>query len=293
MLELNGISRFEVIAMALAPLSIPDFGGSMLRGALGHALRHSYCSCGEASNEHVQGCIYAKLFETGVGHAFVITPPLKQKVPETGCFSFCITLLDVGTVAQDAFFHSLELALLHGLGTDKIACQVLSVIPVLAEFVPLQQEVSITLTSPWFIKYQGQRVPARQLTLANFLIAVAQRQRELVKRELLTAELPSNQQILGWVEQLDSQLHLSDIEGERWSNRQHAKHQLSGCIGNIKITAHLQDGLKPLTALLYRAQWLHGGAKVSFGLGALALQPIALAQSQFDQLQHFAIGAAQ
>lgn len=293
MLQLNGVSRFEVVAVALAPLSIPDFGGSMLRGALGHALRHGYCSCGEAVKAHAEGCIYATLFETGAGHAFVITPPAKQSVPEAGCFSFYISLLETAPSIHAAFFHSLELALLRGLGTDRVACQVVAVMPISAEFVPLQQQVNIILTSPWFIKYQGRRVLAHQLTLANFLIALTQRQRQLVKRGLLNAELPSNEQILDWAEQLDSQLDLSDVDGERWSNRQHTKHQLSGCIGNIQIASNQKDGLKPLTALLYRAQWLHGGAKASFGLGALELHPIALAQSQIDQLQHFAIGAAQ
>lgn len=293
MLQLNGVSRFEVIAVALAPLSIPDFGGSMLRGALGHALRHSYCSCGEDVKTHAVGCIYATLFDTGEGHAFVITPPAKQNVAQSGCFSFYITLLEAAPAIHDAFFQSLEQALLRGLGTDKIACQIVAVAPVPLEFIPLQQQVTLTLTSPWFIKYQSRRVPAHQLTLANFLIALTQRQRQLVKRGFLNAELPSNEQILDWAEQLDSQLDLSDVDGERWSNRQHTKHQLSGCIGNIQIASNQKDGLKPLTALLYRAQWLHGGAKASFGLGALELHPIALAQSQIDHLQHFAIGAAQ
>lgn len=293
MLQLNGVSRFEVIAVALAPLSIPDFGGSMLRGALGHALRHGYCSCGETIKEHAEGCIYAALFDTGAGHAFVITPPAKQDIPESGCFSFYITLFEAAPAVHDAFFHSLELALLRGLGTAKTACQIVAVAPVPSECIPLQQQVTLTLTSPWFIKYQSYRVPAHQLTLANFLIALTRRQRELVKRGLLNVELPSNEQILNWAEQLDSQLDLHDIDGERWSNRQHIKHQLSGCIGSIQITSQHKDGLKPLTALLYRAQWLHGGAKVSFGLGALALQPITLAQSQLDQLKHCAAGAAQ
>lgn len=293
MLQLNGVNRFEVIAVALAPLSIPDFGGSMVRGALGHALRHGYCSCGEDVNAHAEGCIYAALFDTGEGHAFVITPPAKQNVAESGCFSFYITLLEAAPAIHDAFFQSLESALLRGLGTDKVACQIVAIAPVPLEFIPLQQQVTLTLTSPWFIKYQSRRVPAHQLTLANFLIALTQRQRELVRRGLLNVELPNNEHILEWAEQLDSQLDLHDIDGERWSNRQHKKHQLSGCMGRITITTQQQDGLKPLTALLYRAQWLHGGAKVSFGLGALTLQPIALAQSQFDQLQHFATGAAQ
>lgn len=271
--------RYEITARALAPLHIPPFGGSMIRGALGHALLFT--------NE----AAYTHLFETGNGHAFVITPPQPAHLKAGEMFRFFITLFRTDTELQNTFFHALGLALNKGLGNWQTPCELVALTPLNAHFMPLQQHIHLKLTSPWYIKYKGQPVKAENLNLANFLIALTQRQRELVKRGYFQVNLPSNMQLLALSDVLQSKMVLQDIMGERLSNRQHAKHPLQGVMGQIEIYAPEKNLLTPLGPLLHRAQWLHGGSKTGFGLGAMEIQPIAAPVSQLNQLQHLATGA--
>lgn len=279
MFHLQNFMRYELVARALAPLHIPPFGGSMIRGALGHALHFS--------NETA----YTHLFETGEGHAFVITPPKPAHLGAGETFRFFITLFRTAPELQSAFFDALNLAFNKGLGNWKTPCELLDITPLEPHFMPLQQSVRLKLASPWYIKYKGQPVKAVNLNLANFLIALTQRQRELVKRGYLQANLPDNTSLLAMSDALQSKMVLQDVVGERLSNRQHTKHPLQGVIGQIEILAPEKNPLTPLGPLLHRAQWLHGGSKTGFGLGAMEIQPIAAPVSQLNQLQHLATGA--
>jgi hypothetical protein len=294
MVQLGNIRRFRITARPVARFHIPAFGGSMIRGALGHALRHSYCRCEESESAvlHRADCLYASLFEAGAGHAFVITPPLESIVAVGQSFECFVTLLKNDSKHTEAFLDSLDLAFRRGLGPEMIPCHVNEIQSVVPEIMPLERSVRLELLTPWFIKYRGKALRANELTVHSFLIAVAQRQRLLIKEGLLDATIPENQQLLALADTLLSKIQVRDVQGARRSNRQNNKHPLNGIIGSMELHSDKPQGLRNLTAMLYRSQWLHGGGKVSFGLGALDVRPVSQIESQLGELERMATGEA-
>lgn len=280
MLQQQGFLRFRVDACPQQPLLIPDFGGSMLRGALGHALAY------------LDEVAYAKIFDTGLGHAFLITPPEPQKLSIGTPFTFYITLFPQISGLQKIFFRGLDLALRKGLSAAQVPCELLSLRTEPAEFSPLPSQFKVSLLSPWFVKYRGEPVAAESFSFNTFIIAVVRRQRELVRRGHLRAQLPSNQTLLELAQDVHCSTHVHDVFGQRRSNRQQAKHRLQGVSGYLKLEIASLENLQLLNPLLHRAEWLHGGSKVSFGQGALQVQPLHSSVSQLEQLRQIATGAA-
>lgn len=277
---MNAMSRFRIDASPLSALTLPDFSGSMLRGALGHALAH------------VNSEAYGTYFATGAGHAFIITPPFPGKLAAGEIFSFFVTLLHSEADAQEYFFNALELALRKGLGPLQVPCQMLACTWQPDELSRLGARFRLELVSPWFVKLQSEPVMAHQFGLDNLLIAATHRQRQLVKRGYLIAELPTNQQLLDCVQAASYQQQLRNVIGERRSQRQKTKHRLQGVIGHMDIELQSQQYLHMIAPVLHRARWLHGGSKVSFGLGALEIKSLGSLDSQLKQLHHLATGAA-
>ncbi|ART83444.1 hypothetical protein CBP31_13100 [Oceanisphaera profunda] len=279
MLEQQGFFRFRIDACPEQPLVIPDFGGSMLRGALGHALAY------------IDQAAYDKIFDPGLGHAFLMTPPQAQRLKAGDVFTFYVTLFPSVSELHDVFFRALTLALRKGLSATKVPCQLLLFTKEIKIFSPLPHQFRLNLLSPWFVKFRNNPVLAEHFSFSTFLIALARRQGELVKREFLQAIIPTNQELLEVAEAVRSQEQLYNVFGERRSNRQQVKHPLQGVSGYFDITINHQEHLNLLSPLLHRAQWLHGGSKVSFGLGALHVKPLSSPVSQLEQLRQNATGA--
>lgn len=288
MMLLGDMRRFKITADSTSKLRIPAFGGSMIRGALGHALRHAECRCKDSTSSHHPTCLYASLFESGAGHAFVITPPPKGLVVDGEPFTCLVTLLKNDQTHAQALINALELGFRRGLGPRMVPCHISEIQELSPEVVPLDQTARLELLTPWSIKYRGKSLYASELTIHSFLIAIAQRQRILVREGLLDAEIPNNNNLLAQADTLQATLQVRDVSGERRSNRQHSKHSLHGIKGSIEISSDEPQGLRRLTGMLYRSEWLHGGGKVSFGLGALNVRPVPRLDSQLKELQRMA-----
>jgi len=274
-LESGRIRRYKIVVEPELRLDLPVFCGSMIRGAIGHALLHRYCRCGNGALLHQDDCLYASLFETGAGNAFVISPPAEGVIQPGESFAFHVTLLRDDPEHVDAFFNSLATGLKHGLGVNKIPCRLYKTIPVFSDILSLEKSAYLTLSTPWFIKYGGRPVRASELTVHSFLIALAQRQRTLVREKLIEMHVPENPELLALADTLDGRFQVRDVSGVRRSNRQGKVHPLSGIIGTLEIHSFQEKGLESLSSLLNRSQWLHGGGKVSFGLGGLVVQAYA------------------
>ncbi len=285
------IQRYQITVRVADSLIINPFGGSMIRGALGHALRHLYCSC-TSSKQHTVDCLYANLFEADIGHTFVITPPKAQHLKAGGSFVFFATLLNATKERKNAFLSSLEVAFLKGLGVKKTPCFISDITVITPEISIVHTSVKITLESPWLIKYRSQPLRANELTLAHFLIAIARRLRKLQSLGYLHISLPTNEQLLSLAAQSRSTLKLYDVTGERRSNRQKVKHLLSGVRGSLTVNFLDSESLRSIVPMLHYAQWLHAGGKISFGQGALMVTPQDKPQSQLQDLYRLAIGEA-
>ena len=292
MIESRPVGRYRVSAKPLSQLSIPVFGGSMIRGVIGHALRRRYCRCGEEPSQHQVDCLYKSLFEAETGQAFVITPPPEGELLADRPFEFFVTLLKDDVPRREALLHSLILGFRRGFGPKNVPCEVITIEPVVPEISPLEQRVRLELLTPWFIKYRGKALHAHELTTHSFLIAVAQRQRMLVKSGLLDAAIPDNRALLALADTLEGQFQVYDVRGARRSNRQNSKHPLNGIAGSVELQSSRVAGLRGLTSMLYRGQWLHGGGKASFGLGALRVLPIPELQSQLREIERMTTGEA-
>lgn len=266
-----GVTRLLVRCRALGRLQVPIFGASMIRGAVGHALHSLYCRCTSATR-HEADCLYARLFETDAGNAFVITPPEPgwRRAGET--FTLSVSLLDDTAPVQKAFIKALESGLETGLGPGHVPCELIEATPQQLQPVELGHHGVVELTTPWFTKYRNQPQQAAAFTFHSLLVAAAQRQRQLVRQGWLDAVIPENLELLRLADQLDIASKLFDVKSERRSNRQQRKHPVQGVCGIFEISHPDQNGLAPISDLLNRAQWLHGGAKVSFGLGGLNVQ---------------------
>lgn len=262
--------RYACTVVVRKNLIIPVFGGSMLRGAMGHALLDQ-CGC-HAGQPHDPGCIYTELFETAAGTGFVITPPAPASLEAGETFRFQLTLLRPDENRRRAVFRALDVALALGLTQERVPCRLLEVSPQKWLGAELGKIAVLHLLSPWFIKRKGDYVRASDCSLHCLLIAMAQRQRNLFEQGLLDARLPDNAQLLQTADQLNCHLRLVDCSGERHSNRQRSRHPLFGIKGTATIVAPPGVSLEPLKPLFRTAEWVHGGGKVSFGLGGLVVQ---------------------
>ena len=137
------VLRLEFVLRSEEPLDLPDFLGSTLRGAFGHALKNSACqlpgalcqSCGIPRH-----CWYGWLFETvmpsrsggmnGVQDAprpFVLTPPLSES-ENTGIkrrlrcgdqVTFSLSLFGNAVNALPYVVYAIDEMARHGLGVDR------------------------------------------------------------------------------------------------------------------------------------------------------------------------------
>jgi len=112
----------------------------MLRGALGHALRRTACSCG---GTHRAECAYARIFEpesSGTGPSGLADRPRPfvfrvahldgQTIPAGECFSLDINLFEVPNPPIEYFTRAFECIAQEGLGPDRASLELLSVEPV-------------------------------------------------------------------------------------------------------------------------------------------------------------------
>jgi len=275
------ITRWRLSVIPLKRLYLPLYPGSMLRGAFGHALRHSQCHC--KTDVHSRNCLYAQVFEgrgqaidaaSNTTPAFVISPADTSGWVETGhAWNFTVTTITTDTAIHPDLLEAWELAFRRGIGENRVPCQLHSIDEAPLSWRPLEQKVTLKLTSPWLIKRQGRQVRADNCYLQDLLIAIAQRQRLLDQQYQIGLHPPSNDELLAIAKNTHVALSLEDTHWQRHSARQQKTHPLAGMMGSAVLTQTDPGGLSNLTRLLNFGSWLHAGGKTAFGLGGLQLQP--------------------
>lgn len=273
----SAITRYHITAAPVADFLLPPHPGSMLRGALGHALRFKFCQC-EHTDAHQPDCLYQLIFEglrkqqqDGIP-AFVMTPlDAQKKLKAHQPFQFDLTLLGLPLSMHEAFLDALQMGLYRGLGRDNTPCELVEYQQVPLCFTPLQQAATLHLTTPWMIKRKGKIMTAETTSLHDVLIALAQRQRRINQALGLNLAVPDNTQLLQLADKVTVQTSLENVSWQRHSQRQSVKHPLRGIKGVLNIHHPDPTGLAPLSALLSLGCILHGGGKTAFGLGGLAL----------------------
>lgn len=286
-------TRYIVKFKALQEISLPEYAGSTLRGAFGHALKNiacltamnnkNQCSCGA---EHA--CLYKRIFEAESKTLKLqtrlqdIAPPflveahsLPSKINTSEQAHFFMTLFGEFAHSQLMIIQlAWQRALADGLGfktmENQNQSQLLSFDVCDRPNVKFESEECIRLQ---FISHIRLQHHGKILTQENVEIKFLMH--SLIRRYLVLLEAHSNiileqkiiESLYNDAEKIIGRVNLSPIEWARWSNRQKRKMQMDGLIGNIElknISFNLQQ-------LLYWGQWFHLGKGSVFGLGGYVL----------------------
>ncbi|WHZ09643.1 MAG: CRISPR repeat RNA endoribonuclease Cas6 [Burkholderiaceae bacterium] len=292
------LTRVHLIARAEAPLQLPPYAGSMLRGAFGHAL------LALSPLPHADGnpcalhasCPYCQLFAAPPlpGHSlqkfshmpqpYVIEPPTNgaQRLAAGQTFGFGLVLIGRALVLHATVAQAWQRALRTGLGAGHAPCTLLEIQDE-KELEPLYDKrkqlsnLSNSATSatlhfhtPLRLQVQGKPARAGQITARDLLIALARRH-QLLRDVHLGAGAPQYDFKALALQAQAIELHAQDLrwfDWGRYSQRQQQEMKLGGLLGSIT----LRGDLAPFAELLHLGQWLHVGKNATMGLGGYTLQ---------------------
>lgn len=298
------IARLHLTVRAEAPLHLPPYAGSMLRGAWGHAL------LALAPLPHEGGkpcalhasCPYCQVFAPPALAAhglqkfsqmpapFVIEPPLggAQRLAPGETFTFGLVLIGQALAHLPALLPAWQRALRTGLGVQHSRCTLVDVVhendPQLMLEKPEQlsnlqttlppapalgQHAMLHLMSPLRLQQQGKPAKAHTLNARTLLVTLARRWQLLLDVHLGTS---APQQDFAQLVAHAAAIRLTGkdlrwFDWGRFSQHQQQEMKLGGLLGQL----HLQGELAPFAQLLHLGQWLHVGKNASFGLGGYRL----------------------
>ncbi|WKN24010.1 CRISPR system precrRNA processing endoribonuclease RAMP protein Cas6 [Azotobacter vinelandii] len=298
------VARYHFRARTRAPLRLPDYAGSQLRGAFGHALRRIACmtrlrDCGQCPLQST--CPYPLIFEapgedrdllTHAPNPFVIEPPpAGARLLEGGeSFDFAMVLIGQALPQLPLIVLAWESALAQGLGKERSRCELLEVHceddpePVyrsgcgrIREHRPQPappptagQPLRLRLLTPMRLRKDGRCVGRRELDASTLLIALARRTQALRDRHCPGQAPIDFRALADHAATIGLEGDLRWFDWTRYSSRQQREMTLGGLIGELRLTGDL-DGLLPL---LHLGQWLHLGKNATFGLGHYRMETL-------------------
>lgn len=270
-------------------LQLPPYAGSMLRGALGHAL------LALSPLPHPDGgpcalqasCPYCALFVappppdhhlkklSQMPHPYVVEPPTGNTHLRAGeTFEFALVLIGKALAHEAIVTQAVEHALRTGLTDQHTRCTVIATKHDAADPYPpcgaTPHAATLRVTTPLWLARLGR--PIRQgseLDARTLLIALARRyqllldachgpaapQQDFSTLATQAAAITSRAPDMRW------------MSWGRYSQRQQREMHFGGLVGSV----HLEGELAPFAPLLHLGQWLHLGKKATFGMGAYTL----------------------
>jgi hypothetical protein len=296
------VARYRLEFTVDRPIDLPEYAGSALRGAFGHALRRAACvtdlpDCSACALYRT--CPYPAVFETppplayarrilsNVPQAFVVEPPpWGERVHASGSpLVFHLVLIGPALAHLPLVLLAWRRALQAGLGPQRGSARLEQVFvegeaePLLAApdsrprphaqhiALPVPSQVpaqlEIVFDTPLRLQRNGQVLSSGDLVPRDLLLALMRRTAHLIELQL------------GGTLDVDFAAlaaHAGTVAGEhrlvwrdwaRHSNRQQQRMVLGGAVGRWT----LQGDLAPFWPLLHLGQWLHVGKNATFGLG--------------------------
>jgi hypothetical protein len=291
-------------------IHLPEYAGSALRGAFGHALKQLACVTGEprcAGCALYRTCSYPAIFETppplhygrrklaNVPLPFIVEPPPwgERQHAAGSALHFSTVLIGPALAQLPLVLLAWRRALQLGLGPQQGTARLERVFvegdpePVLAGAAgrvrPHAQHLpapacdgapaSITLVfdTPLRLQRGGQLLGVGELAVSDLLRALLRRTAELVELQL------------GGTLDVDFaalSAHAATITGEhqlvwrdwtRRSSRQQQHMKFGGAAGRWT----LRGDLAPFWPVLHLGQWLHVGKNTTFGLGRYHIEATA------------------
>jgi hypothetical protein len=300
------LARYRFHLCATTPLNLPEWPGSVLRGAFGHTLRKLACM---TRQKECQGC---PLYGTCPYPAIFAPPPVAHRLQHfsqppapyviepagwgarhlAAGESHHFDMVLVGRALRElplialAWRHALQGGIGPGDGRAELTAigqialdggEHTVYTPESGNFrehqTPAPQppvatdSIALDLLSPLRLQENGRALPPNRLTAEVLLMAS-------VRRASLMAEF-HGACAPGWnfsalkiaAAAVDSEKQLKWREWTRRSSRQQKLMQLGGVVGRWT----LRGNLAPFLPALHLGQWLHIGKETVFGLGRYAL----------------------
>jgi hypothetical protein len=286
------ISRHRVQYQAITPIKLPEYAGSALRGAFGHALKSIACMTA-ARNRGVcccvpaTSCAYRQLFDPPmqqVQHSnqqdipapIAIEPVLGGVVLQAGEHGYFDVVLMGQFAHQQQMIIQLawQRALHDGIGvTDpqgrrgQAMLLGMSLLNQPAIDIPANpRHAHLQLISPMRLQHYGNWITAEHLTAPILLKAVLRRCQMMVQLYRVQQAEPIESEPQFDATQFDQvglERRVKWTQWTRYSNRQKREMTLGGLVGRVYLT-DIPDEIWPY---LYLGQWLHAGKNSIFGLG--------------------------
>lgn len=286
------LTRYRLTAEVLRPLTLPEYAGPMLRGALGTQLRRQLCITGlpdcRACSLRTQ-CAFPALWQPaplsleGLPQRFsevpvpylIEPPPLGERELGPGeTLDFHFTLIGRARAQAPLVKGAWQSALAGRLGRARNAARLRDMTPQTTRLPPLPPvppEVTLEWRTPLRLQREGSALKPAELTAERLLMS-------LVKRTALLARLYTDEPLEAdfralatQAAALTSEPRLTAKRLRRHSERQGKALWLDGALG----TWRLAGPLEPFWPFLWWGQWLHVGKNTSFGLGHYRLQGFA------------------
>lgn len=282
------ISRYCVQFKTTTPIQLPEYAGSALRGAFGHALKSIACltanrNRGICSCQPVESCLYRQLFDPSkreiaaicrvqdIPPPFVIEfygLPTHLETEQVACFN--MVLMGCFAHSQLAIIQLAWQRALHaGIGLKQANGQRGSATFTAMEIMSQPERVpanpghlQLDLLSPLRLAERGKLIQPDSLDAAVLFKALIRRMGILT--ELYGQPLKLDYaQLNHYIAQLKMEKQLGWMEWFRYSNRQKQDMPLGGLLGSITLHCVSDE----LWQLIYLGQWLHVGKNTVFGLG--------------------------
>lgn len=302
------VARYRLECTTEQPIHLPEYAGSALRGAFGHALRRAACVTRErdcAACALYRRCAYPAIFETPpplgyarrtltqAPHPFVVEPPPwgVTDLCRGSALFFDVVLVGPALTQLPLVLLAWRGALLGGLGPQQGTARLDRVFvdgeadPVLADSHasarPHRQElplppadaapsrVTLVFDTPLRLQSNGRALGIGELTPRHLLMALLRRVAHFVEIQL-GGTLPVDFAALN-AHAATIADHGRDLHWRDWtrhSSRQRQPMVLGGAVG--RWTLH--GDLAPFWPLLHLGQWLHVGKNATFGLGRYHLE---------------------
>ena len=300
-------ARYRLEFTTQQPIHLPEFAGSALRGAFGHALKQIACvtrlpDC--KSCALYRSCAYPAIFETppplnyarrkisNVPLPFVVEPPPwgQREYATSSALHFSTVLVGPALGHLPLVLMAWRRALLQGLGPQQGTARLDRVFvegepePVLsseatglrnhAQQLPLPPlhstpcSVTFVFDTPLRLQRGGQLLGVGELTAQDLLRALLRRVAELVELQLGGSLDVDFAALSEHAATVRGDAQLTWRDWTRQSSRQQQHMVLGGAVG--RFTLH--GDLAPFWPLLHLGQWLHVGKNTTFGLGRYRIE---------------------
>jgi hypothetical protein len=293
--------RYQLRFVVDKPIRLPEFAGSALRGAFGHALRRLACVTRQRhcpSCPLYRTCPYPAVFETPppqdskrvfsqIPNPFVVEPPSwgPRILREGDELRFSLVLIGQALQQLPLVVLALERALAGGIGPAEGTAQLVTV-HAESEDEPIYEApsgqlrshgrllppppsaaavetVTLAFDTPLRIQREGHVLGVRKLSPADLLTTLVRRVALLCEFHLGTPLVADFTALKRAAAAIEGEKDLEWRDWTRYSARQDQAMTLGGAVG----TWTLHGDLAPFLPFLHLGQWLHVGKNASFGLG--------------------------